>query len=100
MSTSAAGVGTKIVLYLLASPLFLLAALDRAIHRVRFYRMAYRPGIACRTCGQHISLVGLWQCGCGYTYEGHLLRPCPICASLPRMARCYNCGATELLPKP
>lgn len=82
-------------LFILASPLLAVRAAFRAVRRIRFLRQALEPWIACRTCGEQIFLVGFWKCGCGFTYEGHVLRYCPVCGSFPAMIRCYQCGATE-----
>jgi hypothetical protein len=88
------------LLWLLASPVFLVIGLRRALKRCRFWAMAYRPSILCRSCSAAISLLGMWECHCGYTYRGHLLRACPVCHSVPSMVRCYSCGTTEKLPEP
>ncbi len=94
------GVLCDFVLWALASPILLLRALVRLIRRGRFWRVSYTPYIACRSCGATVALVGFWRCRCGYTYRGHVLRMCPVCFTLPRMVRCYACGATEKLPAP
>jgi hypothetical protein len=90
----------ELVLFTLASPWILLEAMVRGLRRIRFWRTAYATRFSCRVCGSTISLVGAWRCSCGYTYQGHLLRFCPVCRSVPRMARCYGCGSTERLPGP
>src|SRR5437867_1902129 len=87
-----------LVLWVLASPVLLIKLLVRTGYRVRFYRVSYTVGIPCRNCHETISLVGMWKCHCGYTYQGHLLRNCPVCGVLPKMARCFACGNTERLP--
>jgi hypothetical protein len=87
-----------LALWLLASPVYFIRWLIRMVHRVDFWTVAYSSEIACR-CGAPISLVGMWRCGCGYTYRGHLLRACPVCSATPRMIRCFSCGATEKLPE-
>ena len=88
-----------LILWLLASPVYFVRRLVWMTRRWRFLRIAYAPSLVCRNCGQKISLVGIWRCGCGYAYKGHVLRECPVCGSLPRMARCYGCGVTEKLPE-
>jgi len=87
-----------LVLWILASPLLFVQSALRMARRIRFYRTAYAGQIPCRHCGAAISLVNLWRCPCGFTAAGHLLRECRNCGSLPRMVRCYECGATERLP--
>jgi hypothetical protein len=87
------------VLFTLASPWILLEAMVRFWRRIRFWRTAYATVLQCRVCESAIALVGAWRCSCGYTYRGHVLRVCPVCRSLPRMARCYACGSTERLPE-
>lgn len=84
-----------ILLLLLASPVYALIAIARLVRGVKFVRMTGRRSIPCRTCGQAILLVGFWKCGCGFTYQGHLLRLCPVCRALPQVIRCEHCGATE-----
>lgn len=86
---------TNLVLYILASPILVIQAGFRAARRLRLYWQAVQPSLTCRTCGAEISLVGLWKCGCGYSYRGHVLRLCPVCASFPKMIRCHRCGTTE-----
>ena len=90
----------EVLWWILVSPLRFLAWIVRMIKSLAFWRMAYAPEIRCRNCGASISLVGIWECRCQYTYRGHLLRECPICGSLPRMVRCFHCGVTERLPEP
>lgn len=87
-----------IVLTLLASPVLVVKAAWRFRKHFDFLRMASQPAIRCR-CGRPIFLVGIWKCSCTYTYRGHLMRYCPICGRMPRMARCYGCGLTTKLPE-
>ena len=67
-----------VTLWMLASPIYLVQWLARLIRRWRFWRIAYVPAITCGVCGSAISLVGMWQCRCGYQAVGHLMRfvPC------------------------
>jgi hypothetical protein len=90
----------EIVRWIIVSPILLGRFILHAFRWFDFWTLAYRHEIPCRNCGAAISLVGLWQCKCGYTYQGHLLRSCPVCDGVPRMARCFECGVTEELPKP
>jgi len=87
-----------ILLTIAASPILLVRAVARLRHHLYFLRIASTAAIRC-TCGRPIFLVGIWKCSCTYTYRGHLLRICPICGRLPRMARCYGCGLTTKLPE-
>jgi len=89
-----------VFLWFLASPVFCIAGLGRLVKRCRFWSIAYRSEFFCHTCGAVVSLVGMWECKCGYTYRGHVLRACRVCDATPRMIRCYSCGTTEMLPKP
>src|SRR5690348_8727403 len=86
------------ILLVLASPVLLGRFLFRAWKHCEFLRMAAAPSVVCE-CGRRVSLVGIWRCSCGFTYRGHLLRVCPVCASLPRVVRCYGCGVTTKLPE-
>ncbi len=85
-------------LTILASPVLVIRGAWRLRSHIHFLRIAYAPSVPCR-CGRPIFLVGIWKCSCTYTYRGHLLRYCPICGRLPRMARCYGCGLTTKLPE-
>jgi hypothetical protein len=89
-----------VMLWILAAPIYLAKGLFRLWRKWKFWRVAYTPRIVCASCRGTIWLVGLWRCGCGYTYRGHLLRACPVCGSLPRMVRCYECGVTQKLLEP
>ncbi len=88
-----------VALFLLASPILAVIALHRALRRLRFFLVATRTEIRCE-CGAVVVLIGLWKCGCGFTYRGHLLTQCPVCSSVPCVARCYRCGVTSKLPDP
>jgi hypothetical protein len=89
-----------VCVWLLAAPVLLISGVLRSVRRCKFWSVAYRPSLRCPTCNAAISLVGMWECHCGYTYVGHVLRTCPVCGSLPRMVRCFSCGATAILPQP
>lgn len=84
--------------WLLSIPIRVLGWIIRMVRNLKFWRTAYAPEVRCGNCGAAISLVGIWRCGCQFTYRGHLLRECPICGSMPRMVRCFTCGVTERLP--
>jgi hypothetical protein len=86
-----------LVLFVLASPILTVRALIRTMRRLRLLCRAVQLSMVCRTCGTEIPLIGSWRCRCGYTYQGHLLRFCPICRSFPRMVRCYHCRTTETI---
>ena len=86
------------VLFVLASPILAVQSIRRLRMRYRFLHLAMEPEMTCE-CGGTLSLVGLWRCGCGFTYRGHLLRTCPMCESLPCVIRCYRCGVTTKLPE-
>lgn len=85
----------EIILFILASPITAAMAVVRLVRRMRLLRQAIDPSLTCRTCGAEVSLVGLWRCACGHTYQGHLLRPCSVCGAVPRMVRCFRCGTTR-----
>lgn len=88
----------ELILLLLASPMMLFLACRRAYERYQFFRVAMEPAIVCE-CGSVVSLLGLWRCGCGFVYRGHLLRLCPVCQTVPCVVRCYACGVTTKLPE-
>ena len=89
----------NLLLFVLASPVYFAKWLRRMQQQWRFYRISYTLRITCQNCQATISLVGIWRCGCGYTYRGHVLRVCPVCGALPRMVRCFSCGVTKKLPE-
>jgi hypothetical protein len=89
-----------ILAWIAAAPVFVLRAVFRSRHHGRFWTVAYAATLGCQACGAEISLLGMWECRCGYTYQGNVLRVCPVCHSLPRMIRCFSCGNTEVLPQP
>jgi hypothetical protein len=84
-----------LVLFIFASPILVVRRAVQLVRRGRLLHRAAQPTLHCSTCGHEISLVGVWRCRCAYTYQGHLLRYCPICGSFPQMIRCYRCGTTE-----
>lgn len=87
-----------LILFALASPMLLVMAIRKALRRYEFFRIATAPAIVCE-CGAAVSLVGFWRCSCRFTYRGHLLRPCPLCQTIPCVVRCYRCGVTTKLPE-
>jgi hypothetical protein len=91
--------GADVVLWMFASPVYFVRACVRTWRHCQFLNVARIPEIVCE-CGEELSLVGLWRCSCGFTYQGHLLRLCPVCGSLPQVVRCYCCGVTTKLPEP
>lgn len=89
-----------VIFLVLASPVFFIRWLFQLRKQWRFWRLSYSASIECRNCKAKIWLVGVWRCTCAFTYRGHLMRVCPVCGSLPRMARCFACGITQKLPEP
>jgi len=84
-----------LLLFILASPFLLIEGMLGMWRRLRVWRLTLAPTIRCRTCHYEIVLFGFWRCRCGFTYQGHLLRYCPVCGSWPVLVRCARCGATE-----
>jgi hypothetical protein len=83
--------------YILALPLLAIWAMVRAFKYFRTLRRAIATSIVCIGCKRPVLLVGMWRCECGFTYQGHLMRPCPICHRVPKVARCFHCGITTQL---
>jgi hypothetical protein len=88
---------SKIFIAVLASPVTAAVKAYRYARHARLLKQSVQPATVCMTCGAEISLVGMWRCGCGFTYRGHLLRYCPVCGAFPNMIRCYRCDATEAI---
>ena len=86
-----------IIAYILALPFLIVWGIEQAIRYCFALACSVSPTIVCCGCGQDVVLLGVWQCQCGFTYRGHLLRPCPVCDRVPLAARCPNCRATTIL---
>lgn len=84
-----------VLLFALASPILLIRACARLLRHIAFLRMSIQPTLRCRTCSAQIPMLGMWKCGCGSTFQGHVLSECEVCHSVPSMIRCYRCGATQ-----
>ena len=83
--------------YVLALPLLALWGIFQLIRYLRLLRQSVSTSLRCGNCHRQIDLVGMWACQCGYTYTGHLMKPCPICHRVPKIARCYHCTVTTKL---
>ena len=83
--------------YILALPFLLVWGVIKGFRYVRTLSNAVSPAVNCSNCHHPVSLVGLWRCGCGFTYRGHLMHPCPICHRVPKVVRCYRCNVTTRL---
>lgn len=84
-------------LLVLSAPFALVVAAVRLSRQLQLARLASQESFICSTCSNEVSLLGFWRCTCGHTYQGHLLRECPVCSSIPKMARCFECSATRML---
>jgi hypothetical protein len=51
-----------------------------------------RDSFQCPGCGGPISLVGRWECICGYVYDGFFFIRCPVCKTVPPYVKCQACG--------
>jgi hypothetical protein len=83
--------------YMLALPFLIIWGMIRIARYVRLLTLSVSPSIACIGCRSEVALLGIWRCRCGFTYKGHLMRPCPVCARVPRVVRCLNCSVTTQL---
>jgi len=83
--------------YILAAPLLLVWAAVKAVRYVRLLIRSVSGSAVCVGCHREVPLLGIWQCECGFRYEGHLLTPCSICHRVPKIARCFHCGLTTKL---
>ena len=83
--------------YILSLPFLGIWAVIKLSRYVRILRRSISPSLICSTCHHPVALVGMWECQCGFTYRGHLLRPCPICHRVPRIVRCFHCHVTTKL---
>jgi hypothetical protein len=86
-----------ILAYILALPFLAVWGVVRLVKYIRLLKRSVAPAISCGNCHKQIALVGMWACQCGFTYTGHLMRPCPICHRVPKVARCYHCNVTTKL---
>lgn len=85
---------TTFALYVLASPVYIVAGIYKALRALRSARYALSREITCRQCRASVALVRAWKCNCGFTYVGSLLQACPICGTRPVVVRCDSCGVT------
>jgi hypothetical protein len=83
-----------VVIWLMGLPVAILIGFGRAVRTVWSWRYAWASRMQCRHCHTEIALVRGWQCGCGFTYVGSVLRLCPVCFRRPLMVRCEQCGMT------
>jgi hypothetical protein len=83
--------------YVLASPLLIIWVMVRMARYMRILARSVSPSVTCVNCRNEVSLVGVWQCGCGFAYSGHVLLPCPVCSRVPRVVRCLHCRVTTRL---
>jgi hypothetical protein len=83
--------------YILALPLLAVWGIVRLVKYVHVLKRSVASAVSCGNCHRAVALVGMWACQCGFTYTGHLMRPCPICHRVPKVARCYHCNATTKL---
>jgi len=83
--------------YILALPFLAFGAAKASLRYLHTLKRAITTSLVCSNCEQSVPLVGMWRCECGFTYKGHLMRPCPICHRVPKVARCFNCGITMQL---
>ncbi len=64
--------------------------------------IAARPFVGdampCRTCGETIPLLGLWQCDCGWSFYGRYWTRCEYCGDLPGFIDCLTCGGSNFNP--
>jgi predicted amidophosphoribosyltransferase len=55
--------------------------------------------IVCRVCGEHLGVLGLWQCGtCSYSFYGFYFARCEECGAVPPYLDCDACSASTLNP--
>jgi hypothetical protein len=83
--------------YILALPFLIIWGLVRLDRYVRVLVLSVSPSIRCISCHSEVVLLGIWRCQCGFTYQGHLMRPCPVCNRVPRVVRCLRCSVTTKL---
>lgn len=84
-----------LALLVLASPILLIRAVVRFLRHLAFLRLSIQQTLTCPTCNGTISLLGMWKCDCGHSFQGHVLSICECCGSVPSLIRCYRCGATK-----
>jgi len=87
----------KLAAYILSLPFLVIWGITKAVRYLHLLQLAVTSSVDCSNCGNPVSLTGNWRCECGFTYSGHLMRPCPVCQRVPRIVRCYRCQATTLL---
>jgi len=79
---------------------YLPIALGTAIGRLIAGRWVRYDAVACPTCGEEISLLGLWECStCHFRFYGFYFSGCPCCGNSPGFINCSHCEAS-MLPGP
>ena len=71
-----------------------------AINVVRFWKLRplFGEAMGCQTCQSRISLLGLWECHCGWRFYGWYWSRCELCGDFPAFVECGRCGATTMNP--
>ncbi len=87
----------RILAYMIALPFLCGWFLYRSVRHLFRLSVSMKTEVSCPNCGLAVSLVGIWQCTCGFTYAGNLIMECPVCATVPRFVRCPRCQVTRKL---
>jgi hypothetical protein len=90
----AAVVSLRAAWWCLRAPFVFTRALARTIVGLGgAWALATQDAIACRGCGQAVSLVGRFECGwCGYVFDGFAFARCEVCGAVPPFIECQSCS--------
>ena len=78
---------------------YLPIALGTGIAKVIAGRWLLHNAVTCPTCGQKVTLLGLWECSaCRFRFYGFYFSRCGCCGNVPTFINCESCEASILCP--
>ena len=90
---------STLVLYVLASPIFILKAIGSLVGSLRAARLVRVGFLRCSSCGRGNRLDVLVTCPrCSFAEFRSLALPCSECGYVPGFIFCTACGASVRLP--
>lgn len=88
----------ELILYIVASPIFVLRAIGGAAREVERRTVIKKGTQRCKACGRSVRLDFLVTCNaCGYAEHRSVALPCRKCGYTPDWIPC-TCGASVDLP--
>lgn len=88
----------RCTLYVLSLPFLAIIYGPSWLRRFWVYLKMQRNQYNCTNCQEHVDMIGMWKCKCGYTYLGHAFTTCANCGKDPGYVPCGNCGVSVKNP--